>query len=210
LKAVFGFRITAMEGETMKAYLVAMFVLLAGGGARSEPGDCEALKSSYEPFQVIRVIRTDGGLDADHTAVYRDPSGRNIVISTRADGSSTSKATSYGMLTVQRENPSDKAATVKLEYAGVDPRNFPLDRSATYTETDVTASGQAVAFRVEYTFVGKKTVVLETCQFDVFQYTSRRTRLADGLEVSFDEGESSPQLKFTINRRIAEILHRDS
>ena len=55
----------------MKAYLVAMFVLLAGGGARSEPGDCEALKSSYEPFQVIRVIRTDGGLDADHTAVYR-------------------------------------------------------------------------------------------------------------------------------------------
>jgi hypothetical protein len=155
LKAVFGFRITAMEGETMKAYLVAMFVLLAGGGARSEPGDCEALKSSYEPFQVIRVIRTDGGLDADHTAVYRDPSGRNIVISTRADGSSTSKATSYGMLTVQRENPSDKAATVKLEYAGVDPRNFPLDRSATYTETDVTASGQAVAFRVEYTFVGK-------------------------------------------------------
>jgi hypothetical protein len=185
----------------MKAFLVAMFVLLAGGGARSEPGDCDALKSSYEPFQVIRVIRIDGGLDADHIAVYRDPSGRNIVISTRADGSSTSKIISYGMLTAQRENPSDKAATVKFEYAGVDPQNFPLDRSATYTETDVTASGQAVALRVEYTFVGKKTVVLDRCQFDVIQYTSRRTRLADGLEVSFDEGEYSPQLKFTLNSK---------
>jgi hypothetical protein len=188
-------------GEPVKALLVAMFVLLAGGAARSEPVDCEAVKSSNEPFQVIRVIRANGGLDADHTAVYRDPSGRNIAISTRADGSSTLKAISYGMLTVQRESPSDQAATVKFTYAGVDPQNFPLDRSVTYTETDVSGSGQTVAFRVEYTFVGKKTVALETCQFDVVQFTSRRTRLADGLEVSFDEGEYSPQLKFTLNSK---------
>jgi hypothetical protein len=185
----------------LKALSIMLFVLLAGGGARAEPVDCEALKSSYEPFQVIRVIHIDGALDADHTSVYRDPSGPTVVISTRADGSSTTKTTAYGMFAILREEPSNKAATVKFEYAGVDPQKFPLDRPATYTITHVAANGQAAALKVDYTFIGRTKVALETCQFDVIRYTSRSVNLANGQEVSFVEGEYSPELKLLLNSK---------
>jgi hypothetical protein len=185
----------------LKAFLIALFLLLAGGGARAEQADCEALKSSYEPFQVIRVIHIDDVLDADHTSVYRNPSGRTVALSTRADGSSTSKTTTYGMLAILREDPSNRAATVKFEYAGVDPQKFPLDQPATYTITHVAANGQSAALKVEYRFIGRKTIALDTCQFDVIRYTSRSVSLANGREVSFVEGEYSPELKLSLNSR---------
>jgi hypothetical protein len=185
----------------LKSFLIALFLLLAGAGARAEPVDCDALKSSYEPYQVIRVIHIDDVMDADHTSVYRDPSGRTVAISTRADGSSTSKTTTYGMLAILREDPSNQAATVKFEYAGIDPARFPLDRPATYTITHVAANGRSAALKVEYTFIGRKTVALETCQFDVIRYRSRSVNLANGQEVSLVEGEYSPELKLSLNSK---------
>jgi len=67
--------------------------------------------------------------------------------------------------------------------------------------THVAANGQKTALKVEYRFIGRKTFALETCQFDVIQYTSRSVNLADGQEVSFVEGEYSPDLKITLGSR---------
>ena len=186
----------------MKAFLIALFVLQASCGARAEPVDCKSLKSSYEPLQVIGVLHTDGAPEADYTStsvIYRDPSGRMVGMSTRADGSGTIKKINYGMLVVQVEDSSINGVNVKFEYTGVDPQTFSPDRSATYTRTSVAPNGAAGALKVEHTFVGRKTVALETCQFDVIQYTSRSISLADGKEVSFVEGEYSPELKLSLN-----------
>jgi hypothetical protein len=185
----------------LKAFLIALPLLLAGGGARAEPVDCDALKSSNEPYQVTRIIHIDDVLDADHTSVYRDPSGRTVALSARADGSSTSKTTTYGMLAILREDPSNKAPAVKYEYAGIDPANFPLDQPANYTITHVAANGHSAALKVEYRYIGRKTVALEACQFEVIRYTSRSISLANGQEVSFVEGEYSPELKLSLNSK---------
>jgi hypothetical protein len=187
--------------EFVKAFLIAFLMLQLDCAAHADPVDCNALKSSYEPFQITRMIHTDGAPGADRTStsvIYRDPSGQMVGVSTRADGRGTVKTTNYGMLIIQVEDSSTSGANVKFEYNGVDPQTFSPDRSVTYTRNSVAANGAVGALRVEYTFVGKKAVALETCQFDVIQYADRSIS-PDGKEVFFTEGEYSPELKLSLN-----------
>jgi hypothetical protein len=164
--------------------------------AQSEPAvDCDRLKSSKEPYQLARVVRTDGGIDSDFLSVFREPSGRSVAVGTSADGRPKGKNINQGVFVIEQ-------AGRKVEYSGVDPKNFPLDRPATFTSTQTFPNGQTVSFKVEYAFLGKKTITLEKCRLDVVQYSMRRFNLADGQETSFFEGEYSPELQYTPNQRM--------
>jgi hypothetical protein len=184
----------------VKTLGAAFFALLGGTIARSEPVDCERLKSSQEPYQLIRVTRVNGAIDADHVAVYREAAGRSVAVVTRANGSSASRTTNQGMFAIEG-SASGNGVAGKVEYSGIDPKSFPLERSATYTMTQPAPNGQKISFKVEYTYIGRKTVLLDTCQIDVVQYSSRRFNLLDGKEVSFFEGEYSPELQSTISQK---------
>jgi hypothetical protein len=184
-----------------KAYTAVLLMLLGGAAARAEPSDCAHLKSSHEPYELLRMtIVNNGRHDAESLSVSREPSGRSVVTARRVGNSSQTKTISQGLFVMEQDSSAGGGAS-KMEYSGVDIRKFPLDRPATYTMTQTFANGQKVSFKVEYKFIGRATTALGRCRLDIVRYSSRRFNIADGQETSFLEGEYSPELQVTLNSK---------
>jgi hypothetical protein len=182
-----------------KVVAAIMVVLSAGSVARSEPAECVRLKTSNEPFQLIRVI--NGGMDADYTSVFRQPDGRSAIESTPVGGGTAVKATFQGLFVIEEFAGKATDPPTRYAYAGVDPANFSLDRPTSYIATQTAPNGQTVGFKVEYAFLGRNTIALGDCAIDVVRYRSRLSYVANGQEVSFLEGEYSPDLQMALSSK---------
>lgn len=189
----------------LSCVVVSCLLLCSRSEAQTQ---CENLKSSLVPFQV--VLKSDNSSDLQIAQIHRESSGKSLALRAVArdeqerrwaNGETgimpgpVTKMINIGQFAVV--TMLGNGEVMKYQYAGLDPSNFSSEsKNVKYRVTADGTRGGKLEMDSTYDFIERSVVTVGACQYPVVKYrtTFRRTIYTCVLSGSY-EAAFSPDLR---------------